>query len=281
MAEPRRRPLTWIRVPYDSGRRGERMGRGPLALAGGGFAEALADDGFEVETADVELGDGFLGEVGAAVELQRRVAGVVRAARQRGRLVLVASGNCNSALGTVAGIDDASTTVLWFDAHGDFNTPDTTRSGFFDGMCGAMLTGRGWPELSRTIPRFRPVADERMTLVGIRDLDPGERALLLTSAVRVLSPEAARGHEWIAERIGPAAPLYLHVDLDVLDPRDLRANSYATADGLRLAELTAILAAAARRGRTLACALASWDPACDEPSRGLEIARAIARAALG
>jgi arginase len=274
------RRLTWIRVPYDSGRRDERMGRGPLALARHGLAAALEADGFEVETADIELEPAFLTEIGAAVELSRRVARAVGAARRRDRRALVTSGNCNTALGTVTGIADPRTTVLWFDAHGDFNTPETTPSGFFDGMCGAMLTGRGFAALARTIPGFEPVADVRMTLVGTRDLDPGERAVLDGSGVRVVSPAEARDGAFVAERIAPGAPLYLHVDLDVLDPAQLQANSYATADGLTVSELTAILSTAAQRGRVAACSVTSWDPGCDEPARGVEIARAIAGAAL-
>ena len=65
------------------------------------------------------------------------------------------AGNCNTALGSVAGLDHLDRTgVVWFDAHGDFNTPETTVTGSFDGMALAMLTGRCWTGLYIACPAF-------------------------------------------------------------------------------------------------------------------------------
>ena len=90
---------------------------------------------------------------------------------EEGRFPLVLAVNCFTSLGTVAGLG-RDVGVVWFDAHGDFNTPDTTTSGFLDGMGLAMLLGDGWRELRQTVEGLRPVPAEHALLVGARDIDP-------------------------------------------------------------------------------------------------------------
>src|SRR3954466_13329916 len=114
-----------IAVPYDSARRGERMGEGPLVLAPA-LGERLRAGGREVRTVTIEApADSWRAEIRTAFELARGVAGAVRDAVAGGAFPLVLSGNCGpAAIGCVAGLDP-SPAVCWFDAHGDFNTPDT------------------------------------------------------------------------------------------------------------------------------------------------------------
>jgi len=73
--------------------------------------------------------------------------------------------------------------VLWFDAHGDFNTPESTLGGFLDGMALAIATGRCWTGLAATVPGFTPVAEENVVLVGARDLDRANCTSTSTSTV--------------------------------------------------------------------------------------------------
>src|SRR5687768_13373447 len=124
-----------IRVPYDSGQRALRMGAGPDALAPS-FVDALRAEGHEVTGETVEAPPGFATEVATAFALARALSERVRAARAEGRRPLVLAGNCMSSLGTVAGLrdEDDDLGVVWFDAHGDLETPETTTSGFADGM---------------------------------------------------------------------------------------------------------------------------------------------------
>jgi arginase len=97
---------------------------------------------------------------------------------------LLLSGDCTSALGAVTGLQRraGNLAVTWLDAHGDFNTPETTISGYLGGMALALLTGRA-PELIGP-PGLRPVAEDAAVLVGARDLDPAEREELAASRVR-------------------------------------------------------------------------------------------------
>ena len=144
------------------------------------------------------------------------------------------SGNCGpAALGCVAGLRNASA-VYWFDAHGDFNTPDTTVGGFLDGMAMATMTGRCWPALAAAIPGFAPLAESCVTLLGARDLDPLEAAALEASDVRLVPPADLRTGLRIGDRglRAPAAgPAYLHLDLDVMDPSEGRVNMLRRAGG--------------------------------------------------
>jgi arginase len=114
--------------------------------------------------------------------------------------------------------------VLWLDAHGDFNTPDTTPSGFLGGMCLAAACGR-WRHTSIGVaPAIDPTW---IHMVGVRDLDPGERELVARSGVRMGVP--------------PEGPVYVHLDCDVLDPSVLRSQ-FPVPGGMNLDGLRALLA---------------------------------------
>ena len=82
------------------------------------------------------------------------------------------SGNCNTAVGTIAGLDAADLSVVWFDAHADFNTPDTTNTGFTDGMGLAVTVGHCWKEMARCVPGFSAVAERDVVLAGVRAMEP-------------------------------------------------------------------------------------------------------------
>ena len=113
------------------------------------------------------------------------------------------------------------TNVFWFDAHGDFNTPETTTSGFLDGMVPLTVTGRCWQNLSRDIPGFAAISQQNVTAIGVRDLDEEEALAFHGSAIRQVSVPTL-GQELstvLAERGLAGETAYLHVDLDVLDPR--------------------------------------------------------------
>ena len=99
-----------------------------------------------------------------------------------------------------------SAEVLWLDAHGDFNTPETTQSGFLGGMCLAAACGEWDPGLG-----VEPIDPARVVMCGVRDLDGGERALLDLRGVKVERPSL------LAERL-EGREVFVHLDLDVLDP---------------------------------------------------------------
>jgi arginase len=253
-------------VPYDSGNRGARMGAGPEKLLEAGLEQTLRDAGHSVHTSIAELApDSWHAEIQTSFELMRMLSAAVREARESGRFPIVLAGNCNTAVGTVAGLGADSTGVAWFDAHGDFNTPETTSSGFLDGTAVAIITGRCWTQLAATIPGFSPVSDDRVCLIGTRDLDSLESALLEESSVDVIEPKQLRSAlpTTLKSIRRHVESIYVHLDLDVLDSAVAAANSYALSGGLTLEDVDHALEQIAREFRIDGLTLSAYDPAVD------------------
>ena len=268
------KPIGLIMVPYHLGHRGVGMGAGPARLLEAGADRGLKDAGHEGSLATVECADPPQHEVGAAFRLNTLLAEVVREVARRGEFPLVLAGNCNSCLGTLAGLDAEGVGITWFDAHGDFNTPETSESGFFDGMALNIATGGSWTAAARGIPGFTPVPQRTTALIGVRDLDPSEVELLNASAVAVAPNDATRVgdiKEWLSphlDAIGKhAESVYVHVDLDVLDRDDVPANEYSPAGGLKPEELDQALATIGDRFTVLAAALTAYNPEVDGDGR--------------
>ena len=227
------------------------MADGPPILS-----SALATDGVPVVT--VEPAEESTNEIGASIAVVHAVAETVRGVD----FPVVLSANCNSSLGTITGIG-GDVGVVWFDAHADFNTPDTTGSGFFDGMGLAILTGTGWARLREGLAT---VPEEHVVHVGARDIDDSERERLEASEIQVVRrPPLDAALDSLRERVDA---VYVHVDLDVLDPSVGRANAWAAPDGLLTEELTAAIDAIAGRFDVRAAAFTAYDPACD-PEGGI------------
>jgi arginase len=274
-----------ILVPYDSGHRGTRMGRGPLHVREHGAIDRLRTSGHAVRESVIEDALSFPTEIGTSFALHRALAERVSATIAAGDFPFILAGNCGSSLGTVSGVRAATPNadpgigVIWLDAHGDFNTPDTTASGFLDGTALATLTGQCWQALTASIPGFRPVSDAHVVLVGARDLDPAEETALARS--RVACVEAARmqaaGAEAaldvaLTELARHVSRVYLHIDLDVHEPAEARANQYAAPGGLSPSTVRDLVRVVASRFQIVAAALTAYDPSYDTDGRMLEAA---------
>lgn len=256
-----------ILVPYDTARRGWRSGKGPEHLLQAGLAAHLQRHGHRVAEPQVIEDDPgqSSAEIRTAFELCRRLATAVREARNAGRFPLVLSGNCNSAVGTLSGLTPARHATFWFDAHGDCNTPDSTATGFLDGTGLATTLGLCWHQLAASVPGFEPVAPEATFLLGARDLDPPEAALLERSTISSV-PVAQIPHT--LRSVLATAPLnetlgYLHLDLDVLDPGVGQANWFPVEGGLSVEQLTGAIAAIRDRVPLGAAAVTSYGPEND------------------
>jgi arginase len=216
-------------VPYDSGHRGVRMGSGPEHLLSNGMEGDLASTGSEVRSEILEAPLPFRAEIATAFELFGMVAERVKVAAGAGIFPLVLSGNCNATVGVVAGLAGAfpeeEVGIVWFDGHADFNTPETTTTGFLDGMGLAIAVGQGWANMARTIPYFRPVREANVVLVGGRGASPVEKERLQASNVTVVGEQHVRqGGGWdvlggaLDALGGQVRRVHVHLDLDVLDP---------------------------------------------------------------
>lgn len=176
---------------------------------------------------------------------------------ERGNIPILVANTCSASLASLpmAAHRHPEAIILWIDAHGDFNTPETTGSGYLGGMvlagaCGQWDSGHG----AGLDPR-------KVILVGARDIDAGERALLVQAGVRTIAPEKATPQA-VLEEIGEA-PVWIHVDWDVLEPGYVPA-AYKVPEGLLPEQVKAIFAALRARqivGVELAEFEASENPA--------------------
>ena len=248
------------------------MGAGPLALVGPIRAQ-LERQGHRVRSQPIEAPEtSWRAEIRTAFDLAAQVSTAVRTAREAGEFPLILAGNCGVALGVVAGLGKTPP-VLWFDAHGDYNTPETTIGGFLDGMSVATMSGRCWAQLTRMIPGFEPIPENRVWLLGVRDLDPLEFLALSQSAVKRFGPSivGAGTARAIASDFGGERP-YLHIDLDALDPAECRVNSYQAPAGLSVARLVEFCGALKAVAPPAALTFSAYDPAVDSDKRGLAAA---------
>ncbi|BCJ38584.1 hypothetical protein Athai_60870 [Actinocatenispora thailandica] len=173
---------------------------------------------------------------------------------------LVLSGDCPTTRAAVAALQrrHRDLAVLWLDAHGDFNTPAISTSGYLGGMALAMLTGRT-PGLFDDTLDLRPVPDTSVVLADARDLDPAERDALTVSHVRRVPADPAAVAAALDE-LGPT-PVYLHLDIDVIDGAQLPGARFPAGPGPSLTRIEDCLAAACATADIAAAYLAcAWLP---------------------
>jgi arginase len=278
--------VTIIGVPYDLDRPYTGMGRAPDALLDAGLAQRLEAVGCATILAEmVDIPEGDDPREDRIGRLQTRVGYEVARSRAAGFFPIVVGGDCLNSLGTLAGmLDPANTGVVWLDAHGDFNTPETTISGYLGGMPLACAVGRGLDELRQHTKLEAPIPERNVFLLGARDLDPQEERELETSAVTLVRADELGADTAVLDRVLRAIEafplLYLHVDIDVLDPAEAPGVDYPSARGLPLATLQDIVRRIAGTGRLAALALTAVNPEKDIDGRTASAAISVVEAAL-
>lgn len=287
--------ITLISSPYHVGLRNVGPGAGPTYLLSRGLAVSLKTLGIPLHELEIEAPnpDQFEGEIGRSFEVLRRTAELVVQARRDASFPIILAGNCTSAVGVAAGLRAGSSetegiSCVWFDAHDDFNTPDTVMSGYFDSMAIAMLAGQCWRGLLATVAGHQPMDLARLVHVGMRDVTEVERTRVLEAgfdvvwgnqAVAGLAAEAkvdfvgGLGRTLERKKLGPTM---VHLDLDCLDGSLGKVNKFASPGGLFEEDLYGCLEKTVTLAEPLALTVASFDPSCDE-----EGAETIAKVAIG
>ena len=264
-------------VPYDSGYYRKRMGLGPEQIFAHGLKDLFRRIEIHIDREEITLEAPFPAEISAAFQLAGKISERVRECRGQGVVPVVLSGNCNAALGTVSGCGANKLGIVWFDAHGEATTPETTVSGFLDGMSISTLLGRAWHRLAENIPGFAPIPGNRILLFGARDVEPAEQSLLEAAGVR-RAATLAQLQKQLPILTREINQIYLHVDLDVLDPKEATANLWTPPNGITRDCLLECIAEIRKQTRVVALGVGSYDPEVDRDGRALAAALAVAEA---
>ncbi len=262
--------LTIVEVPFHMGLEGVAVGRGPGRFLEEGLDSALARR-FAPEVVHIRKRDATAVGMDAIVDVNRQVRYAARAARQDGSLAIVLSGNCNACLGTLAGFEGARAGVVWLDAHPDFNTPDTSRSGNLDGMALAAAIGDCHEQLRERIGGEFLLEAGNVLLLGVRDIENLERLRLNHSGmtVRPFGENLDDLEDLLKALAARVDAIYLHIDIDVLNPAESPGVNYRGAGGYAVAELERILKLVARLTTVAAVGLTNYNPEQDVDDRTL------------
>jgi arginase len=279
-----------------AGRRGVDMG--PSAIRYAGLDDRLGELGLgiidwgNVETAVAEAtaaGDPrarFLPEIKEACD---RVARRVARAAQDGRVPVVLGGDHSVALGTLGGLAAARSPggVLWLDAHGDLNTPETSPSGNVHGMPLAAALGRAGEAFASEAWPLPALDPERVALIGVRSLDDGERRLVRETGIAVytMTELDRRGLEAVVrealERVRGAAFVHLSLDMDVLDPDVAPGVGTPVRGGLSYREAHLAMELVAESGLLGSLEIVEVNPILDRENATAQLAVELAASAFG
>lgn len=287
-----RRPVRIVGVPMDLGasRRGTDMG--PSALRIAGLAPALRDLGYEVareddvfvpgmETRDGEGGDPRLRFKKEILHCCTRLASRVEKILDDGGLPLVLGGDHSIAMGTVTGVAahfrkrGQEVGLIWFDAHADINTPDSSPTGNIHGMPLSHLLGMGDADLAG-IGGFQPKVKPGLTaLVGIRDIDDGERAIIRSCGVNTWTMRdldergMARCAREVLETVSRGtAGFHLSFDVDGMDPEVIPGVGTPVPGGVDFREAHLFLEVLADSRRMTSMEVVELNPLLDQRNQG-------------
>jgi arginase len=209
--------------------------------------------------------------------VHRHLADIVANTVQSGYRPVSIAGDCCTVIGVLAGLQRAGVNprLVWLDAHGDFNTWETTPSGFIGGMPLAMIVGRGEQTLLQAAA-LTPLPERDVILANARDLDPGERELLQQSRVRHVLDVAS-----IPQLVSSERPIHIHLDTDVIDASEAPAMRYPVKGGPTLNTLREMVARLTNTGRVVGISMTLWDFDQDADKRTERASMTLLKAALG
>ena len=298
MSQPTKREIAVIGAALDLGQERRGVDMGPSAIRYAGLADRLASLGYEVrdlgniatpELETAEPGDEHARFLPAIKEVCERLATAVAEASGGGSIPLVLGGDHSVAIGTIGGLAAAHGRggLIWIDAHGDVNTPESSPSGNVHGMPVAVALGlvadafesEAWPQ---------PMVDpDRVALIGVRSLDDGERRLLREKGVRVYTMSEIdrigieRAVRESLDRVAGVGFVHVSLDLDVLDPEIAPGVGTPVRGGLTYREAHLALELVSESGLVGSFELVECNPILDRANTTALTAVELVASALG
>src|SRR5919109_5423690 len=215
--------INLTRVPYPAGDDRHGSSRWPRRLIDARAVDLLRGHGLAVTVECIDRGAPFRDPPSSSAAVNKQLAAVVARANDNGALPLVLTGSCNSCIGVLAGFDHSDCGAVWIDAHADFNTPESSASGFFPGMSLAVVTGHCYRNYWGQIGDNSPLDEAAIAMFGVRDLWPeAERERLESSAIEVVAWRDGKpqgGVHAALDTVATRVPeVYLHIDFDAFAP---------------------------------------------------------------
>ncbi|MBM4424388.1 MAG: arginase [Chloroflexi bacterium] len=283
-------------VPMDLGQRRRGVDMGPSALRYAGLDSQLRALGHTVnDNGDLIVplpeneppGNSRARHLDSIADVCRDVYTHALACLEHHETAIFLGGDHSISVGTVSAMDThgENVGVIWVDAHGDFNTPETTPSGNVHGMALAALLGRGPAELTHIGRPGAKLKPSEVALIGARDLDPEERVALRDSGILVITMRdidemgmAAAAHQAL-EKLGHLNRLHISLDMDSLDPMEAPGVGTPVPGGLTYREAHLLMEIFSDSGKIGSLDIVEVNPILDERNRtarlGVELAASL------
>jgi arginase len=296
-------PIHIINVPLDLGASRRGTDGGPSAFRIAGLSSELEAIGQTVAD-EIDVSVPMQGTNGAGntktrykdeiLAVCQELAGRIGESLEKGAIPLVIGGDHSIAMGTVSGVSahlrpgNEKTGLIWFDAHGDMNTPDSSPTGNIHGMPLAHLLGYGDPDLSSIMDAHPAVAPENVALIGIRDIDSVERDFINSSGIHAftmydidrlgMSEVARRALEIVNDG---TAGFHVSFDLDGCDPEVMPGTGTTVPGGVSFREAHFLLEECASDGRMISIEMVELNPFLDHRNVSAERAVTLIQSAFG
>lgn len=285
-----------IGVPIDLGQAQRGVDMGPGAIRYAGLSARLAKLGYEINdigninvpVRDTLISERALNYLPSIRQVCDAAYLAAREAVESGDIPVFIGGDHSLSIGTISGVTHLEPAgVIWVDAHGDFNTPETTLSGNVHGMSLAVLLGKGYPELVNVGKMGAKLQAKDVVMIGVRDLDPKERDRLRESEITVYTMRDIdeRGIGVVArealDRLAHRQRLHVSLDMDGLDPMLVPGVGTTAPGGLTYREAQLLMEIIADTGRLASLDIVEINPILDQRNQTAQIAVELAASLFG
>ncbi len=282
-----------IGVPMDLGQSKRGVDMGPSAVRYAGLKSKLGELGYTIiDQGNIEVPEReSIEKENIIPEIIRICETVYRAGRdavEAGCIPLFLGGDHSISIGSVGGITDKNGTgIIWIDAHGDYNTMDSSTTGNIHGMALAVLTGSGMPRLvnlGRKGPKIKP---ENVALIGVRNLERGESRILIEKGIKTFTMRdidergAHRVMEEVLEGFAEIPRIHVSLDADCLDPLTAPGVGTPVSGGLTVREAHLIMETIADTGRLCSMDIVEVNPLLDHENQTARITVDLAVSLFG
>jgi arginase len=285
-----------IGIPMDLGQKHRGVDMGPVAIRYAGLAVKLQTLGYQTRDSgninipghytllDTRLSERIIPIKKACV----KAYALGREARKNGEIPIFLGGDHSASIGTIGGVThEATCGLIWVDAHGDFNTPETSDTGNIHGMSLSILLGKGPNELINVGRKGPKLAAENVVLIGIRDLDREEKTLLKNSGCTVYTMrdvDELGMHRVLREtldKLRNLATIHLSLDMDAIDPQEAPGVGTPSPGGLTYREAQLIMETLADSGKLQSVDVMEINPILDHCNKTAQVAVSLLASLFG